>query len=168
MRAILVPLSFLPLAAATVLACGAPEAARSSAPTATVEQVAPAPPLTEVARPEPARAASACAAKCSGRVVPALVEAIAVRAKQAHRCYDKALATDKTLRGKVTVHITIGTDGHVCEVAAESDGAMQPVAACVAAFYRATERGFPPPEDGCVELNAPLNFLPRPDDAGAP
>jgi hypothetical protein len=118
---------------------------------------------------EPTPAPSPCGGKCPGRVGPALVDAIAKRAKQAHRCYDNALATDRTLRGKVTVRMMIGADGRVCEVNAESDNkAMGAVASCVAGFYRTGDAQFPPPDNGCAVVNAPINFIPRADDAGAP
>ena len=164
-------------AALVLFACGAPTAADApSAPvmTASVAPATPAAPATAAAPPPHAALAAAadpCGGTCPGHVGPALVEAIATRAKQAHRCYDNALAADRTLRGRVTVRMTIGSDGRVCDVRADSDKPpMEAVAGCVAGFYRKNtgDERFPAPEGGCAIVNAPLVFVPRADDAGAP
>ena len=105
-----------------------------------------------------------CPGSCPGHVGPALGDAIAKRAKQAHRCYDNDLAGDKTLRGRVTVRMTIGADGRVCQASAESDSKpMEAVASCVAGMYRANtgDLHFRSPDDGCAIVNAPINFVPR-------
>lgn len=164
----------LGLSAFEVFACGGPTEAVGPTPPATTARVAsatPPPPVDAPAPPETPPAPPPCGGKCPGHVGPALVDAIAKRAKQAHRCYDKALATDSTLRGKVTVRMMIGADGRVCEVSADSETkAMDSVASCVAGFYRTTsgDAQFPPPENGCVLVNAPVNFIPRGADAGGP
>jgi hypothetical protein len=158
----------LAVGAAAVFACGSPEASHATIPTATIGSVAPPPP-PDASAPEPV--AGACGGRCSGRVGPALVDALGVRVKQAHRCYDNALAIDKTVRGKVSVRMKIGADGRVCDVTARSDNtSMVDVAKCVAAFYRANtgQLSFPLPDNGCVDVDLPINFVPRPDDAGAP
>lgn len=96
------------------------------------------------------------------------MDAIGKRAKQARRCYESALASDATLRGRVLLRITIGNDGRVCEATGTSETkAMEGVATCVAALFRSTETTLPPPEGGCAVVNAPINFVPTPD-AGAP
>ena len=128
-------------AAIALVACGAPTPAPDapSVPVVTAS-VAPATPPAD-SPPSAAHAAPAadpCAEKCAGHVGPALVEAIAFRAKQAHRCYDSGLAADRTLRGRVAVHMTIGADGSVCHVRADSDKPMEAVATCVAAYYRSS------------------------------
>ena len=47
---------------------------------------------------------------------------------------------------------------------------MGEVAKCVAGFYRANpgELSLPLPDNGCVDVNLPIDFVPRPDDAGIP
>ena len=162
-----------------LLACGRPTAAGSPSTPALTASIGSAPPppapapasSTAATAPAAAPGPAACGGKCSGKAGNALVEAIAKRAKTAHRCYDNALASDKTVRGKVNVRLTIGVDGGVCEVSAASDNkAMDAVASCVAALYRKNtgDLRFPAPDDGCVAVNLPVNFVPRPDDAGAP
>jgi hypothetical protein len=164
------------LVVAALIGCGGPTAAGSPStpvPTASVGPVAPPPPSppppAAPATPAPAApvAPATCAAKCSGHVGNALVSAIGKRAKEAHRCYDKALAADKSVRGKVTIRLMIAADGGVCEVTADADNpGMDAVASCVAALYRTNtgEQRFPPPEDGCASVNAPLSFVPRADN----
>lgn len=110
----------------------------------------------------------ACGGVCAGHVGPALVVALQKRAQRSRRCYEVALASDKTLRGRVNVRMIVGRDGSLCQVSAEADEkAMATVASCVADSYRATER-LPAPEGGCAQLNGPIMFVPRADDAGAP
>ncbi|HSO36401.1 MAG TPA: AgmX/PglI C-terminal domain-containing protein, partial [Labilithrix sp.] len=146
-------------------ACGAPgEAAKAAPPpTANVEAVAAPPPQAIVAASSaraPAPAPGACGGLCPGHVGSALVEAIGKRARQARRCYESALATDKTLRGRVALRITIGADGRICEATADVDNkAMEGVATCVAALYRAPDVRLPPPDDGCAIVNAPISFI---------
>ncbi|MEO6576719.1 MAG: hypothetical protein ABIP89_22925, partial [Polyangiaceae bacterium] len=56
-----------------------------------------------------------CEAKtCSGGTTPELENALGFRAKQAHRCYDTALAQDNTLQGKVSISVRIAANGNVC------------------------------------------------------
>lgn len=95
-----------------------------------------------------------------------LVDALSYAAKKAHRCYDRALAIDPKVRGKVTIRVRLGSDGSVCEARGEGEGAMQSVADCAAEVYRTS--ALPPPNGGCADVVVPINFVPRPDDAGAP
>ncbi len=162
MRSILlVGVSAIAAAPAAVVACGSP--APVSAP-------------TTPRGPEPIDAATpdvdagVCGGRCTGRAGSALVEALSFRARQAHRCYDNALAQDKSIRGKVIVRVRLGADGRVCDVNAQSeDAAMADVATCVAGFYRANTaaRSFPPPDDGCIDVAVPINFVPRGEQSGS-
>jgi hypothetical protein len=67
----------------------------------------PLPPTIEDAGPEKKKVvvtqvSNACDAKrCTGTSGTELENALGFRAKQAHRCYDNALAQDPTLRGKL-------------------------------------------------------------------
>src|SRR5690606_9190947 len=51
--------------------------------------------------------------KCTGTTTSELEQMLAFRVKQAHRCYDQALALDSTLRGKMSVSVRIGANGTV-------------------------------------------------------
>src|SRR5262249_33071971 len=81
----------------------------------------PPPPPIETAQPEagPTKVTSTggdvCAAKsCSGTASSDLEAALAFRAKQAHRCYDMALAQDNTLKGKIGITVRVASNGQVC------------------------------------------------------
>jgi hypothetical protein len=58
--------------------------------------------------------AAGCDAKCVGQPSPDLGPALQVRAAQARRCYNSALAQDSSLKGKVTIAVRIGPSGNVC------------------------------------------------------
>jgi hypothetical protein len=102
-----------------------------------------------------------CAVKsCSGTVTSELETQVAYRAKQAHRCYDTALAQDSTLKGHVTLKVRIGSNGSVCAAAVTgNDMGVDSVANCVAQTFRAS-RSFPPPKGNCAEMNVPISFVP--------
>ncbi len=106
--------------------------------------------------------ASGCKAKkCSGNVGQELVKGLSYRAKEAYRCYDNALATTPTLKGRVAIEVRVATDGSSCsaKVKSSEDG-MDPVAACAAHYFRVG--AFAAPEGGCVDVVIPINFVPRP------
>jgi outer membrane biosynthesis protein TonB len=100
------------------------------------------------------------AKKCSGSNSSELETALQFRVKQAHRCYDNALAQDPTLRGKVTVAVRVGSNGQVCSAGiAANEMSSQQVATCVSGYFRGAN--FPAPKGGCVDVNIPINFVPR-------
>jgi hypothetical protein len=99
--------------------------------------------------------------KCGGSTSSEVETALAFRAKQAHRCYDNALAQDPTLRGKVSIAVRIGANGQACSagVASNELASAPSVANCVAGYFRG--QAFPQPKGGCVDVNIPINFVPR-------
>ena len=100
------------------------------------------------------------AKKCGGFTGTDLESALAQRARQAHRCYDQALAQDPTLRGNVQIAVRVGANGSPCSAAvASNDLANATVSSCVAGFFRSG--GFPPPKGGCVDTIIPIKFVPR-------
>lgn len=100
-----------------------------------------------------------CAAKCSGGTTPELEAALSMRARQAHSCYDAALASDATLKGKVSIALKIGAGGQVCSAGVASSELSNPgVAQCMANKYRGNS--FPSPKGGCVDINVPVNLQP--------
>lgn len=107
------------------------------------------------------RMSSGCdSRRCSGTSGADLENALAFRVKQAHRCYDNALAQDPTLRGKVTVSVRVGANGQACSAGiAANDMSSSNVASCVTGFFRGTN--FPAPKGGCVDVNIPINFVPH-------
>ena len=100
------------------------------------------------------------AKKCTGANSSDLETALAFRAKQAHRCYDNALAQDPTLRGKISIAVRVGANGQVCSAGIGSnDMGSANVANCVVNYFRG--QTLPAPKGGCVDANIPINFVPR-------
>jgi hypothetical protein len=100
------------------------------------------------------------AKKCSGTSGSELENALQFRVKQAHRCYDNALAQDPTLRGKVTVSVRVGSNGQVCSAGiASNEMSSSQVGSCVTGYFRGAN--FPAPKGGCIDVNIPINFVPR-------
>ena len=99
--------------------------------------------------------------KCTGSATSDIESALAFRAKQSHRCYDNALAQDPTLRGKISIAVRIGANGTACSagVASNELAGAPAVAACVVNNFRG--QAFPAPKGGCVDVNIPINFVPR-------
>jgi hypothetical protein len=101
------------------------------------------------------------AKKCTGATTPELEQALAFRVKQAHRCYDSALAQDATLKGKIAVQVRIGAQGGVCSAGIASNEMGSPsVANCVVNYFRGANFASPP-KGGCADVNIPINFVPR-------
>ncbi len=129
----------------------------------------PLPPPIEDAGPDAGKkiiytqvgTASQCdAKKCSGSTTNEVETALQFRVKQAHRCYDNALAQDPTLKGKITVAVRVGANGQVCSAGIASNEMSSPnVANCVTGYFRGAN--MPSPKGGCVDVNIPINFVPR-------
>jgi hypothetical protein len=127
----------------------------------------PLPPPIEDAGPDAQKKivyvglASQCdAKKCTGKTSSELEQTLAFRAKQAHRCYDNALTQDPTLKGKVSIAVRVGANGSVCSAGVSSNDMGSPlVANCVAGYFRSGS--FPAPKGGCIDVNVPINFVPR-------
>ncbi|HVJ89520.1 MAG TPA: AgmX/PglI C-terminal domain-containing protein [Labilithrix sp.] len=132
------------------------------------EDVPPPPPIEDAGEQEAPKkvtntqpATNQCdVKKCTGSNSPDLETALQFRVKQAHRCYDNALAQDPTLRGKITVAVRVGPSGQLCSASiASNEMGSQAVGSCVAGYFRGTS--FPAPRGGCVDVNIPINFVPR-------
>jgi hypothetical protein len=59
------------------------------------------------------------------------------------------------------VHVTIGTDGSVCNISATPEEGLQDVAACVVGMMNTTT--FPPAANQCADINIPINYVPKKD-----
>lgn len=100
-----------------------------------------------------------CGAKtCGGSATSDIETALAFRAKQAHRCYDNALAGDPTLRGKMSVTVRIGNQGQICS-ANVGQNDLPALTNCVLNSFRG--QNVPAPRGGCVDVAIPINFVPR-------
>lgn len=148
---------------------GPPDAGVPPRPSANIDDDIPPPPAIEDSGADAGKktvtvvpAGNQCdAKKCGGATNSDVETALAFRAKQAHRCYDNALAQDPTLRGKVSIAVRIGSNGQACSAGVGSNelSSAPGVASCVAGYFRG--QNFPAPKGGCVDVNIPINFVPR-------
>jgi len=129
-----------------------------------LDDIPPPPPVEEPPEAGPApRIAVApntgCESKCNEKFsTTELTQALQVRAQQARRCYNQALAQDSTLKGKVSIAVRVGPSGNVCSVGVASNDMGTPaVANCAASIFRNSV--YPAPKGGCVDANVPLAFV---------
>lgn len=101
-----------------------------------------------------------CEGKCSQAYASAeLGQALQVRANQARRCYNAALAQDPSIKGHVSIAVRVGPGGNVCSASVASNDMGSPsVANCAANMFRSGS--YPAPHGGCVDANVPLSFVP--------
>ena len=101
-----------------------------------------------------------CAKECAGTTTGALTSALSGRAGQSRSCYEKALSSNATLEGTLTIGVKVGPTGQVCGARVVSDGLHDPgVSNCVVARFASST--FPAPQGGCAEVNVPLRFMPK-------
>jgi hypothetical protein len=102
-----------------------------------------------------------CTGTCSGTAPAELGQALQVRAAQARRCYNQALANDSSLRGHVSIAVRIGPGGNVCSAnVAANDMGSPSVAQCAANIFRSAG-SYPAPRGGCVDATVPMSFVPQ-------
>jgi hypothetical protein len=99
-----------------------------------------------------------CANSCSGSAPPELQNSLALRGRQARKCYERELASDPKLTVRMSVSVKVGAGGQACSVSVGSTD-NQAVGQCVANQFR--QGGFPGAKGGCVDVTVPLNFVPR-------
>lgn len=145
-----------------------PVATTSAAPVLDEPPPPPPPPPVEpeALKPEEKKVAKGgvgpnpCAKECTGTATGALTGALSGRAGQSRSCYEKALSSNPTLEGTLTVGVKVGPGGQVCSARVVSDGLRDPgVSNCVVNRFAGST--FPPPQGGCAEVNVPLRFMPK-------
>lgn len=127
----------------------------------------PPPPPEESAKPDdkgPKKVGSTgpnpCSQVCTGSPSAALQSALSGRAGQSRSCYEKALSSNATLEGTLTIGVKVGPGGQVCSARVVADGLHDPgVSNCV--VNRFMGASFPAPQGGCAEVNVPLRFMPK-------
>ena len=98
-----------------------------------------------------------CAKECTGTATAALQSALSGRAGQSRSCYEKALSSNATLEGTLTVSVKVGPTGQVCGARVVNDGLHDPgVSNCVVNRFMSST--FPAPKGGCADVNVPLRF----------
>lgn len=111
-------------------------------------------------KPKIATGPNPCSKECTGTPTAALQSALSGRAGQSRSCYEKALSTNSTLEGTLTIGVKVGPGGQVCGARVVSDGLHDPgVSNCV--VNRFASSTFPSPQGGCAEVNVPLRFMPK-------
>jgi TonB family protein len=96
-------------------------------------------------------------AKCGeGKPSAALNSAVRNAAGAAQGCYRRALR-QSAAAGSMTVSVQVGSAGNVCGASIVNDSVGSPeISNCVLSRFRGSN--FPPPEQGCVIVNVPINF----------
>ena len=97
--------------------------------------------------------------ECTGEPNPGLQAALSGKAGQSRACYEKALSSNGTLSGRMTVSIKINQQGSVCSASVKSDLGNPLVDNCVLQSFRGAT--FPAPKGGCVDAAVPLYFKPK-------
>jgi hypothetical protein len=156
---------------------GTTEPTKTDAPVASTTTAAPVldepppppppPPVEEDAgKPEEKKKVAAtggpnpCSKECTGTATAALTSALSGRAGQSRSCYEKALSSNATLEGTLTIGVKVGPGGQVCSARVVADGLHDPgVSNCVVNRFAGST--FPAPQGGCAEVNVPLRFMPK-------
>ena len=102
---------------------------------------------------------SGCEAPCQGSATDQLVRALGSKAAQARACYERALANNSGLSGKLEIAVRVSPAGAVCSATPSSDTLKDPeVLGCV--LGRIKSGILPKPTGGCVDASVPINFKP--------
>ena len=75
------------------------------------------------------------------------------------RCYERATATDPTMRGRAGVEFTVGTSGRVADVEISTDTLRADVVACVRGTVSRFRFNEPPESDARYRVE--LSFVPQ-------
>jgi hypothetical protein len=127
------------------------------------EEVASETPPPATAEPEKKPAGkpfTPCSGECAGTATPELKSALGARAGQSRSCYERALSTNSALTGKLTIKVRVTPQGSICSANVAQDALGDPgVSRCV--VQRFLTGTYPKPTGGCVDVEVPLNFVPR-------
>lgn len=98
-----------------------------------------------------------CAGTCSGSLSSATSGDLRGLSGVARGCYERALRTNATLQGKMTVSVRVDPSGSVCSAGLSGDTLGAPdVSACVLSAFRG--KRVAPPTGGCADSTMTLNF----------
>ncbi len=104
--------------------------------------------------------AGACGPECKGTAPSALQGALRAKAGSARGCYERALRQNAMLQGRIVVGMRVGAQGQVCSANVAQNSLGDPgVASCVLGIMRSSS--LPPPQGGCVDVQVPMNFVPK-------
>jgi hypothetical protein len=102
----------------------------------------------------------ACDDPCRGQETPELLGAMGARAGQARSCYERGLANNAGLSGKMQVSVRVSPSGVACSAAVTKDELDDArVSSCVLSRFRSGKYPLPT-GGGCVNVSVPINFMP--------
>ncbi len=111
------------------------------------------------ATPTEGRGPAGCSGECTGSADAGLRDALRLRGASAKGCYNKALRSNPTLQGKMTIAVRVSPTGTACSASVASDSLGDAsVSSCILQQFRAGS--YPKPKGGCVNVQVPLNFVP--------
>ncbi len=112
-----------------------------------------------VAAPQENKGPAGCSGGCTGSADAGLRDALRLRGASAKTCYNKALLSNSTLQGKMTVAVRVSPSGAACSATVASDSLGDAaVSSCILQKFRSGS--YPKPKGGCVDVQVPLNFVP--------
>jgi len=107
----------------------------------------------------PVRRDPNCDDPCRGKETAELLSSLRAKAGQARSCYERALANNGALAGKLEVTLRVGANGAACSASVANDTlADAAVKSCALARFRGGR--YPKPTGGCVDVSVPMNFMP--------
>jgi membrane protein involved in colicin uptake len=102
----------------------------------------------------------ACGGTCSGTPSGATRGDISARSAAARGCYERALRTNQSLQGKMTVNVRVDPSGQICSASISGDTVNSgDVSSCVLGAYRGQKVA--PPTGGCADISQTFNFQPK-------
>jgi outer membrane biosynthesis protein TonB len=129
----------------------------------------PPPVVPEASAPQPTErkvqragrgAGGGCDGECDGKVTSVLQSALQAKGFQGRGCYERALRQNPLLEGRLGIQVRVGPQGQVCSANVTADSFRDPgVSSCVLQLFRSAS--LPPPNGGCVDVQVPLNFIPK-------
>jgi outer membrane biosynthesis protein TonB len=120
------------------------------------EAAVPAGPVPSSA---PGRRNPDCDDPCKGKETEELLSSLRAKAGQARSCYERALANNGALAGKLEVALRVGANGAACSASiAKNTLGDAAVESCALARFRGGK--YPKPTGGCVDVSVPMNFMP--------
>lgn len=116
-------------------------------------------PSSSAAAPQENQGPPGCSGGCTGSADAGLRDALRLRGGSAKSCYNKALLSNPTLQGKLTVAVRVSPSGTACSASVASDSLGDAaVSSCILQKFRSGS--YPKPKGGCVDVQVPLNFVP--------
>ena len=103
---------------------------------------------------------TACGGTCTGTPTSGTSGDLRGRSGVARGCYERALRTNSSIQGSITVSVRVDPSGNVCSASAAKDTLHAPdVTACILGSFRGQRVAAP--TGGCADTSLTLNFEPK-------